>query len=214
MFFFGYFAPNQASFSNHSNICGFFPIPLIAKLLSSGSWCQTPWLSPHPTVSPGKGRRGGEQGEAAPTQHSHNLLQLRPLQRASEGGREGEQQENNSGYLSQILQLERGERDDSSKQEICFLAGQGIRVRSLSGTTAARSSSAGVSAPRGLCPRAGLPPRGGKCSPKVLLPWESPAPPAPRQKQTACHGSSCTGMGRGVSNTVGLVALSSRENGI
>lgn len=51
-------APNQASFSNHSNICGFFPIPLIAKLLSSSSWCQMPLAVPTRDGVPREGTPG------------------------------------------------------------------------------------------------------------------------------------------------------------
>lgn len=80
--------------------------------LSQQSWSAfIPGAAGHPHSAPREAMLGWSMGEsrarAAPTLHICNVLQL-PLHRASKGGREEEKQENNSGYLPQTLQLERG----------------------------------------------------------------------------------------------------------
>ncbi|XP_054073008.1 uncharacterized protein LOC128915984 [Rissa tridactyla] len=157
----------------------------------SGSWGQTPCLSPHPMVSPGKGRRGGARGEAAPTQHSRNLLQLRLPQRASEGGREGEQQENNSGYLSQILQLERGEREREKQQaqNKKFLSGPGEGYVSAPSPAQPQPTAPAQAflLPGGCVPAPGSLPGEGGVHPRSCFPGNR-LPLWPQcQKQTRCR---------------------------
>lgn len=95
---------------------GFLPKPLqcscLPLFLSQQSWSAfIPGAAGHPHSAPREAMLGWSMGEsrarAAPTLHICNVLQL-PLHRASKGGREEEKQENNSGYLPQTLQLERG----------------------------------------------------------------------------------------------------------
>lgn len=120
---------------------------------------------------------GESRARAAPTLHICNVLQL-PLHRASKGGREEEQQENNSGYLPQTLKLERG-RELTAQNRNMYFGWARNKCLLPPSTTTARGSSAGISAPQGLHPCARLPAQGGRCLPKVLLPWKSPAPLAP-----------------------------------
>lgn len=162
------------------------------------------WLSPHPTCPQGRGsgvERGGEAelGLLPPSTAIISSSCRRGIEPAREG--EGEQQENNSGYLPPTLQLEKGKRDRN------VFAGQARNTcLSLPCTTTAHGSCVGAYEPWGLHPRPGLPPQ-------VLLQWESPAPPAPTPKAKLFR-SSHTGMGCRVSNTTAWLLFPAEKMGL
>lgn len=111
---------------------------------------------------------GESRARAAPTLHICNVLQL-PLHRASKGGREEEQQENNSGYLPRTPKLERG-RELTAQNRNMYFGWARNKCLLPPSTTTARGSSAGISAPQGLHPCARLPAKVGGVCPRYCFP--------------------------------------------
>lgn len=108
---------SKPGFSNHSNVCGFFPIPLTAKLLSFYSWCR--WPSP---VSPGKQCWGGARGRAEPGLLPPCTSVMCFSCRCTVPAREGERKNNRkiTGYLPRIPKLERGRELTAQNRNMYF----------------------------------------------------------------------------------------------
>lgn len=148
------------------------PIPLIAKLLSSGSWCHIPLAVPTPDGVPREGWSAGGEAEPGLLPPSTAVISSSCCCRSVVPAGEGERGNNRKITLVICLKFcsSRGGRDTELETQICFWARQGIRVCSLPCATAARSSSVGVSTPQGLRPRAGLPSQGGGVCPRSCFP--------------------------------------------
>ena len=165
-------------------------------------------------VSPGKGNWagawGGSRAGAAPTQHSRDLLQLPPPHGPA---REGERGNNRKRTLVICLKFcnSRGERETTAQNRNLFLGWARSTCPLPPRRNRRRFRSPGAASPR-WAPSPGREAFAqAPASPGIAC---RSGPNAKSKPNAGCRRSSRTAMGRRVSNTVGLVALSSSESGI